>query len=273
MEILIYWSNHAHSFETKLVEAKPDRLPRYDRRLRKEEVIFQVSMEENQVRYRFLLIQNLISILASLFEGVPRPQSGFLIEAPNLGQDYYKKLFFGKDHTNYICEGRFLEYKRVMKSHFWPKRGELGFFLETLKDEKYGPICISLKREKLDERARKEKSVYIYRIIVRTASLMVLKGSILEELVPLGRNSYVVSQRDVLMHLLPEININNLRKLTPDGSPNLLINLDSKSEQTGLKIGVLLCKAGQSTEEEMYNNQHSTPLFDQERINSPTPYS
>ena len=145
------------------------------------------------------------------------------------------------------------------------------FFIETLKDEKYGPICISLKREKLDERARKEKSVYIYRIIVRTASLMVLKGSILEELVPLGRNSYVVSQRDVLMHLLPEININNLRKLTPDGSPNLLINLDSKSEQTGLKIGVLLCKAGQSTEEEMYNNQHSTPLFDQERINIAPP--
>ena len=140
-------------------------------------------------------------------------------------------------------------------------------FDETFKDEKYGPICISLKREKMDERARKEKSVYIYRIIVRTASLMVLKGSILEELVPLGRNSYVVSQRDVLMHLLPEININNLRKLTPDGSPNLLINLDSKSEQTGLKIGILLCKAGQSTEEEMYNNQHSTPLFDQERIN------
>jgi len=57
------------------------------------------------------LAENLISILASLFEGVPRPQSGFLIEAPNLGQDYYKKLFFGKDHTNYICEGRFLECK------------------------------------------------------------------------------------------------------------------------------------------------------------------
>ena len=44
---------------------------------------------------------------ASLFEGVPRPQSGFLIEAPNCGQDYYKKLFYGREHTNYICEGRF----------------------------------------------------------------------------------------------------------------------------------------------------------------------
>ena len=79
---------------------------------------------------------------------------------------------------------------------------------------------------------------------------MVLKGSILEELIPPGRNSSSVSQRDVLMHLLPELNINQLRKMTPDVS-DLLINLDSKSEQGqnrekgGLKIGVLLCKAGQ----------------------------
>ena len=97
---------------------------------------------------------------------------------------------------------------------------------------------------------------------------MVLKGSILEEMIPLGRNSSQVSQRDVLMHLLPEINLNHLRKMTPDVR-DLLINLDSKSEQGqnrgqggGLKIGVLLCRAGQSTEEEMYNNEKSTPLFD-----------
>ena len=41
------------------------------------------------------------------------------------------------------------------------------------------------------------------------------------------------------------------------------MNLDSRSEQNGLKIGVLLCKAGQSLEEEMYNNEHATPLFEE----------
>ena len=170
---------------------------------------------------------------AALFEDTPRPTSGFLVECPTPGQDYYKNYFLNREHANYICH-----------------------------DERYGPVCVSIRREKPDERSRKEKSLHIYRIIVRTASLIVLKGSILEEMVPLGRNSTAVSHRDVLMHILPEINISAMRRLNPE-APQLLINLDSKSEQNGIKIGVLLCKAGQSTEEEMYNNQHSTPLFEE----------
>ena len=42
---------------------------------------------------------------ASLFEDVAKPEAGFLIECPNLGQNYYDKYFKNKEHHNYICEG------------------------------------------------------------------------------------------------------------------------------------------------------------------------
>ena len=29
------------------------------------------------------------------------------------------------------------------------------------------------------------------------------------------------------------------------------------------KIGVLYCRAGQTTEEEMYNNEHASPVFEE----------
>jgi hypothetical protein len=42
-----------------------------------------------------------------------------------------------------------------------------------------------------------------------------------------------------------------------------LVELDEQYLIKNHKIGVLLCKAGQSTEEEMYNNRDSTPAFDE----------
>ena len=68
-------------------------------------------------------------------------------------------------------------------------------------------------------------------------------------------------QRDCLMHLLPELDLSQLRR-TDDETKELLLKLDEKAEQIQLKVGVLLCRAGQSTEEEMYNNEHSSELFD-----------
>lgn len=169
---------------------------------------------------------------ATVLEGVPKPVNGFILECQDNGQKYYSKYFMNSDHSNYIAE-----------------------------DERFGPICVSIRREKKDEIGRKEKSLYLYRVIVRTTSLNVLRGSILEELIPLGRNSHSVSQRDCLMHILPEVDLSCLRRTNEDAK-ELLQKLDEKSEQEHIKVGVLLCRKGQSSEEEMYNNQHSTALFD-----------
>ena len=42
-----------------------------------------------------------------------------------------------------------------------------------------------------------------------------------------------------------------------------LVDLDEKYLIKDVKVGVLLCRAGQSTEEEMYNNVESTRAFDE----------
>lgn len=47
------------------------------------------------------------------------------------------------------------------------------------------------------------------------------------------------------MHLLPELDLTQLRR-TDEETKNLLVNLDERAEQVQLKVGVLLCRAGQS---------------------------
>lgn len=43
----------------------------------------------------------------------------------------------------------------------------------------------------------------------------------------------------------------------------LLLKMDEQPIYTRYKVGILLCKAGQSTEEQMYNNELTTPAFEE----------
>ena len=40
-----------------------------------------------------------------------------------------------------------------------------------------------------------------------------------------------------------------------------LLKIDELGVHKKFKVGVLYCRAGQSTEEEMYNNEHAGPAF------------
>ena len=101
-----------------------------------------------------------------------------------------------------------------------------------------------------------------------------LRGTISEEHIPSKQssNSKGVSHKDIINYLTPQLEINclkvadskaNEKLLQLDEShvsvsficfvENRLINLFLKINKTH-KIGVLLCKSGQSSEEEMYNN-------------------
>lgn len=68
--------------------------------------------------------------------------------------------------------------------------------------------------------------------------------------------------REIIGYLMPELDLNCLR-LADSKIVDKLIDLDEQYLIKNHKIGVLLCKAGQSTEEEMYNNRDSTPAFDE----------
>ncbi|XP_029026856.1 signal-induced proliferation-associated 1-like protein 3 isoform X2 [Betta splendens] len=159
----------------------------------------------------------------------------YSIEHVDLGARYYKDYFNEKDHSNYF--GR---------------------------DEKLGPVAVSIHREKLED-TKDLKDQYQYRVIVRTSELVTLRGSILEDAVAsTGRHGTVrgLLHKEVLEQVVPEFNLSCLRQAvsTPKVAEQL-IKLDEQGLSQKHKVGVLLCRAGQSTEEEMYNNEEASPAF------------
>ncbi|XP_045580324.1 signal-induced proliferation-associated 1-like protein 3 isoform X1 [Salmo salar] len=159
----------------------------------------------------------------------------YSIEHVDLGARYYRDYFHGKEHSNYFGT-----------------------------DEKLGPVAVSIRREKLDD-TKDLKDQYQYRIIARTSELVTLRGSILEDAVAsTGRHGTVrgLPLKEVLEQVVPELSVSCLRlALSTPKVTEQLLKLDEQGLSQKHKVGVLLCRAGQSTEEEMYNNEEATPAF------------
>ncbi|XP_057694518.1 signal-induced proliferation-associated 1-like protein 3 [Corythoichthys intestinalis] len=159
----------------------------------------------------------------------------YSIEHVDLGARYYRDYFHGKEHANYFGT-----------------------------DEKLGPVALSIRREKLDD-TKDLKDQYQYRLIVRTSELVTLRGSILEDgVASTGRHGTVrgLPLKEVLEQVVPELSVSCLRLAV--GTPKVteqLLKLDEQRLSQKHKVGVLLCRAGQSTEEEMYNNEEASPAF------------
>ncbi|XP_051945501.1 signal-induced proliferation-associated 1-like protein 2 isoform X1 [Xyrauchen texanus] len=162
----------------------------------------------------------------------------YIIEHIDLGAYYYHKYFYGKEHQNYFGV-----------------------------DENLGPVAISVRREKLDDGKDKEGAQFNYRITFRTSQLTTLRGAILEDAVPsTARHGTArgLPLKEVLEHVVPELNIQCLRlAISSPKVPEQLLKLDEQGLSFQHKVGVLYCKAGQSTEEEMYNNENAGPALDE----------
>ncbi|XP_048059894.1 signal-induced proliferation-associated 1-like protein 2 isoform X4 [Megalobrama amblycephala] len=162
----------------------------------------------------------------------------YIIEHIDLGAYYFHKYFYGREHQNYFGV-----------------------------DENLGPVAISVRREKLDDGKDKEASQYNYRITFRTSQLTTLRGAILEDAVPsTARHGTArgLPLKEVLEYVVPELNIQCLRlALNSPKVPEQLLKLDEQGLSFQHKVGVLYCKAGQSTEEEMYNNENAGPALDE----------
>uniref|UniRef100_A0A671W010 Signal induced proliferation associated 1 like 3 n=1 Tax=Sparus aurata TaxID=8175 RepID=A0A671W010_SPAAU len=159
----------------------------------------------------------------------------YSIEHVDLGAKYYRDYFHGREHSNYFGT-----------------------------DEKMGAVAISIRREKLED-TKDLKDQYQYRLIVRTSELVTLRGSILEDAVAsTGRHGTVrgLPLKEVLEQVVPELNVSCLRlALSTPKVTEQLLKLDEQGLSQKHKVGVLLCRAGQSTEEEMYNNEEASPAF------------
>ncbi|XP_047207294.1 signal-induced proliferation-associated 1-like protein 2 isoform X4 [Girardinichthys multiradiatus] len=162
----------------------------------------------------------------------------YIIEHIDLGAYYYHKFFYGRDHQNYFGV-----------------------------DENLGPVAVSVRREKLDDGKEKEGMQFNYRITFRTSQLTTLRGAILEDAIPsTARHGTArgLPLKEVLEYVIPELNIQCLRlALNSPKVPEQLLKLDEQGLSFQHKVGVLYCKAGQSTEEEMYNNESAGPALDE----------
>ncbi|XP_069738331.1 signal-induced proliferation-associated 1-like protein 3 [Phaenicophaeus curvirostris] len=159
------------------------------------------------------------------------------VEHVDLGARYYREHFLGKEHSNYF-----------------------GL------DEKLGPVAVSIKREKLDDH-KELGPQFQHRIIFRTSELTTLRGSILEDATPTATKPGSVRGlplRDALEYVVPELNIHCLRlALSTAKVTEQLLKLDEQGLCRRHKVGILYCRAGQSSEEEMYNNEEAGPAFEE----------
>ncbi|XP_077906583.1 signal-induced proliferation-associated 1-like protein 1 isoform X7 [Ictidomys tridecemlineatus] len=161
----------------------------------------------------------------------------YIVEHVDLGAYYYRKFFYQKEHWNYFGA-----------------------------DENLGPVAVSIRREKPEE-MKENGSPYNYRMIFRTSELMTLRGSVLEDAIPsTAKHSTArgLPLKEVLEHVIPELNVQCLRLAfnTPKVTEQLM-KLDEQGLNYQQKVGIMYCKAGQSTEEEMYNNEAAGPAFEE----------
>ncbi|XP_053488423.1 signal-induced proliferation-associated 1-like protein 1 isoform X2 [Ictalurus furcatus] len=161
----------------------------------------------------------------------------YVVEHVDLGAYYYRKLFYLREHWNYFGV-----------------------------DEGLGPVAISIRREKLEDH-KEHGQQYNYRIIFRTSELTTLRGSVLEDSVPSTAKHGTargLPLKEVLEYLLPELDISCLRlALNTPKVTEQLMKLDEQGLSFQVKVGVMYCRAGQSTEEEMYNNEMAGPAFEE----------
>ncbi|XP_040264911.1 signal-induced proliferation-associated protein 1 isoform X1 [Bufo bufo] len=159
--------------------------------------------------------------------------SSYFVEYQDLGALYYRKYFYGKEHQNFFGV-----------------------------DERLGPVAISLRR---DEREGANGVQYNYRLIFRTTELKTLRGSILEEAFPSSirpNSSRAISPKKLLENIVPEVSTQCLRLASNSPKvPETLLKLDEQGLSFQRKIGILYCRSGQSSEEEMYNNETAGPAF------------
>ncbi|XP_053675333.1 signal-induced proliferation-associated 1-like protein 1 [Anopheles nili] len=176
----------------------------------------------------------------------PRP-----IEQTDTGALYYRQYFFGQEHQNWFG-----------------------------MDEHLGPVAISIKREKLNPTPTQTLALhgsdvapttthaadqYLYRLIVRTSELLTLRGSVIEDSIPNARGAGKhANTKEILEYVAPEVQIGCLRLAVSTAQcEQQLLKLDEQGLTNKYKVGVLYCRAGQSSEEDMYNNEEAGPAFNE----------
>uniref|UniRef100_A0A0K0FAP0 Signal-induced proliferation-associated 1-like protein 1 (inferred by orthology to a human protein) n=1 Tax=Strongyloides venezuelensis TaxID=75913 RepID=A0A0K0FAP0_STRVS len=171
-------------------------------------------------------------------------QSKIIIEPQDIGSYYFRHCFTGRPHIEFF-----------------------GI------DEQLGPVAISVVKENPEKNVSNQQNTFptiskgFYRMIVRISDLLTMRVAVPED--ALQDSGHEKSNRALMRELVeivcPQVLFSCLRPAIPNLQKieELLLKIDEQPIYTRYKIGVLLCKENQSTEEEMYNNEKSTPAFEE----------
>ncbi|CAD5231680.1 unnamed protein product [Bursaphelenchus xylophilus] len=167
-------------------------------------------------------------------------QPKVVIEPQDIGSYYFRHCFAGRPHIDYFGT-----------------------------DEQLGPMAISMVKETTERKEPGKTGIIsntLYRLIIRISDMMTMRVAVPEE--ALADSSQDKSTRSLMRELLelvcPQVHFGSLRPALPTQKvEDLLLKIDEQPIYTRYKVGVLYCKAGQSTEEQMYNNETSSPAFEE----------
>ncbi|PNF19182.1 hypothetical protein B7P43_G09603 [Cryptotermes secundus] len=167
------------------------------------------------------------------------------IESVDQGALYYRNHFYGQDHQNWFG-----------------------------MDENLGPVAVSIRRERIERQndpnsanssSAPPSHAYHYRLLIRTSELFTLRGSVLEEAIPnlkTSNSNKTLNTKEVLEYVAPEIQLSCLRLgVASQQTEDQLLKLDEQGLTNHYKVGIMYCRAGQASEEEMYNNEEAGPAF------------
>lgn len=158
-----------------------------------------------------------------------------VIEPQDIGSYYYRHCFAGRAHVEYFGV-----------------------------DDELGPIAVSMVRESTEKKGERPGSA-IYRLIVRISDLRTMRVAVPEEaLSDGGDRSTRPLMRELMEMVCPRVSFGCMRpSLQTPRVEEMLMKMDEQPIYTRYKVGIMLCRAGQSTEEHMYNNEHSSSAFDE----------
>lgn len=138
---------------------------------------------------------------------------------------FYRKFFIGTDHRNYV-----------------------GF------DERGTPVCVSIKRESVAARdgAAEDEQVQ-YRAIFRTHEGD-MRAVIPAESIATAKRIGKMSWKDIVRACSPSLKAGKLSNIEDGKIHDELLRLDEQRTIKAYKFGVLYCRGGQQTEEDMFGN-------------------
>ncbi|EYC13220.1 hypothetical protein Y032_0044g1042 [Ancylostoma ceylanicum] len=202
-----------------------------------------------------------------------------VIEPQDIGSYYYRHCFAGRAHVEYFGVDDELGPIAVsMVREATEKKGDrqsaaIYRLIIRIRGKKHGKkiVCPSFGyASHMSERKRTNvsqafKQLEPHLILAPGSKLRTMRVAVPEEaLSDSADRSTRPLMRELMEMVCPRVSFGCMRPaLQSPRVEELLMKMDEQPIYTRYKVGIMFCRAGQSTEEHMYNNEHSSAAFDE----------